>query len=88
VVHADRADSQTEVLGSWLLPKCGFHRGSTQSAAQHAVAAQSRRREIVVLNSKPLAGPIFVALFPKLTWTVNSNRQVNDRLQDVPITCD
>ena len=29
-----------------------------------------------------------MALFPKLTWTVNSNRQVNDRLQNVPITCD
>ena len=40
------------------------------------------------VNGEALAGPIFVALFPKLTWTVNSNRQVNDRLQNVPITCD
>jgi hypothetical protein len=35
-----------------------------------------------------LAGPIFVALFPKLTWTIDSNRQVNGRLQYVSITRD
>lgn len=37
---------------------------------------------------KALAGPIFVALFPKLTWIVDSNRQANGRLQYVPITRD
>ena len=40
------------------------------------------------LVGQPLAGPSFVALFPKLTWTIDSNRQVNGRLQDVPITRD
>ena len=29
-----------------------------------------------------------MALFPKLAWTVDLNRQVNDRLQYVPITRD
>jgi len=40
------------------------------------------------LNGKLLAGPIFVGLFPKLTWTIDSNRQVNGRLQYVAITRD
>jgi hypothetical protein len=37
---------------------------------------------------RKLAGPISAALFPELTWTVNSNRQVNGRRQYVPITRD
>ena len=37
---------------------------------------------------KPLAGPIFVCLFPKLAWTANSNRQLNGRLQYVPVARD
>jgi hypothetical protein len=37
---------------------------------------------------RKLAGPVFVTLFPELTWIVGSNRQANGRLQCVPIARD
>jgi hypothetical protein len=65
------------------------HSSATRSPPSgiHSCLRKPPQAEMLQPDGK-LAGPISVALFPELTWTVNSNRQVNDRRQYVPITRD